>query len=119
MVVGRVAAGGAPDGGLIKVGTGTITLSAGNSYIGNTAISNGTLAVNGSLSNGTVTVTVAGTSSPLESVYVCDRASGTYGGCAYTNEHGEYTIEGLAATEYTVEFTSYAGNYLTQYYNGK
>lgn len=55
------ALGGSPDGGLVKIGTGALTLSAENSYIGNTTVSSGTLIVSGSLSNGTVTVTAAGT----------------------------------------------------------
>ncbi|HLX71997.1 MAG TPA: autotransporter-associated beta strand repeat-containing protein, partial [Verrucomicrobiae bacterium] len=69
------ALGGAPDGGLVKIGAGTVTLSAGNSYIGNTTISAGTLAVSGSLSNGTVTVAAAGTLA----------GSGTVGGSVIVN----------------------------------
>lgn len=55
------ALAGSPDGGLVKVGTGTLILSAENSYLGNTTVSSGTLAISGSLSNGTVTVAPAGT----------------------------------------------------------
>ena len=69
------ALGGLPDGGLVKVGAGTITLNTGNSYIGNTTVSNGTLLVTGSLSNGTVTVTAAGTLG----------GSGTIGGSVIVN----------------------------------
>lgn len=39
-------------GGLRKLGTGTLTLSAVNTYIGPTTVSNGTLLVSGSLANG-------------------------------------------------------------------
>ncbi|HXB58944.1 MAG TPA: autotransporter-associated beta strand repeat-containing protein, partial [Candidatus Acidoferrales bacterium] len=53
--------GGAPDGGLVKLGAGMLTMSAANSYLGNTVVSNGTLFVSGSLSNGTVNVVASGT----------------------------------------------------------
>jgi autotransporter-associated beta strand protein len=73
--------GGAADGGLTKLGNGTLTLAGANTYIGNTLVSAGTLLVSGqSLSavtvasggtlggNGTissnVTVNVGGTLSP-------------------------------------------------------
>jgi fibronectin-binding autotransporter adhesin len=48
--------GGAQDGGLTKLGNGTLTLSAVNTYIGNTEVGAGTLLVNGSLAGGAVTV---------------------------------------------------------------
>jgi len=38
---------GAPDGGLKKLGTGTLTLAATNTYIGDTLVGAGTLLVNG------------------------------------------------------------------------
>ena len=52
---------GTPDGGLIKLGAGSLTLSGANTYTGPTAVSNGTLVVNGddSAANGAVTVTNA------------------------------------------------------------
>ena len=50
------------DGGLTKLGAGSLTLSAGNTYTGPTAISNGILAVNGSLAAASaVTVATNGT----------------------------------------------------------
>ena len=55
------------DGGLKKLGGGTMTLGTVNTYSGATVVSNGTLAVNGSLGFSSVTVatnaTIAGTGS--------------------------------------------------------
>lgn len=39
--------GGLPDGGLKKLGTGTLTLAGTNTYIGNTLVGAGTLLING------------------------------------------------------------------------
>jgi len=39
--------GGAPDGGLTKLGAGTLTLGADNTYVGNTLVGAGTLLVDG------------------------------------------------------------------------
>ena len=50
--------------------------------------------------------TAAATKAALEDVNVC--ATPTSGVCGETNSAGEYTISGLSANEYTVEF-SYAG----------
>lgn len=41
--------GASPGGGLTKLGSGTLTLSGGNSYSGTTVVSNGTLLVDGSI----------------------------------------------------------------------
>jgi len=46
--------GVSPDGGLLKLGAGVLTLSGANTYNGNTVVSNGTLLVNGSSGSGTV-----------------------------------------------------------------
>ena len=46
---------------LIKIGTGTLTLSGANTYSGSTIVSGGTLLVNGSLGGGQVAVTNGGT----------------------------------------------------------
>jgi autotransporter-associated beta strand protein len=62
------------DGGLIKLGAGTLTLSGTNSYNGPTVVSNGTLLVNGSIGPGNVTVlanaTLGGTGTVLANVTV-------------------------------------------------
>ena len=49
------------DGGLTKLGAGTVTLTASNTITGPTVVSNGTLAVNGSLGRSAVTVQAGGT----------------------------------------------------------
>jgi autotransporter-associated beta strand protein len=48
-------------GSLTKLGAGTLTLSASNTFTGSTTISNGTLLVNGSIGTNTVTVLTSGT----------------------------------------------------------
>jgi autotransporter-associated beta strand protein len=68
-----------PDGGLLKLGAGTLTLTAASTYTGNTLVSNGTLVVSGSLGHTLVTVatnaTLAGTGSLGSNVMV--NAGGT------------------------------------------
>ena len=69
-------------------------------------------------------VTNATTGSPVASVYVCAYTATTdiNEGCAYTGPAGEYKIENLAAETYKVDFdgySSYEGDYLTQWYSGK
>jgi autotransporter-associated beta strand protein len=57
------ALGATPDGGLNKQGSGTLTLTAANTYTGPTVVNGGTLVINGSLSASAVTAatgTVAG-----------------------------------------------------------
>lgn len=48
--------GSLPGGGLVKLGSGTLALTAANTYSGATTVSNGTLLVDGSISTGAVTV---------------------------------------------------------------
>ena len=55
------SAGAATDGGLVKYGSGTLTLSGTNTYNGATAVSNGTLSVSGSLTNANITVAAGAT----------------------------------------------------------
>jgi autotransporter-associated beta strand protein len=61
LVHSTIAGDNATDGGLAKLGAGTLTLSATNSYRGATAVNGGTLLVNGSLGVGSVTVASGGT----------------------------------------------------------
>jgi autotransporter-associated beta strand protein len=53
--------GGTPDGGLTKLGAGTLTMTAASTFTGPTIISNGVLAINGSLGNTPATVAAGGT----------------------------------------------------------
>ncbi|MGN6554879.1 MAG: beta strand repeat-containing protein [Verrucomicrobiota bacterium] len=55
-LVHDTALGSTPDGGLIKNGTGTLTLTAASSYSGPTLVNNGTLLVNGWIGPTTVSV---------------------------------------------------------------
>jgi alpha-tubulin suppressor-like RCC1 family protein len=61
---------------------------------------------------------------PLEGVSVCAHALNgvSRGRCAQTKANGEYVVSGLAAGEYTVEFSPPSRstlNYTAQYYEGK
>jgi hypothetical protein len=66
------------------------------------------------------TVTDAVSKAALSGITIC--AIPTAGGsdeCASSNSSGEYTITGLQAGEYKVEFYRLESSYTTQYYNGK
>jgi molybdopterin-binding protein len=68
------------------------------------------------------TVTNASTAEPINDVKVCAVEAyvrGGSSGCAGTEPNGQYTIAGLKAGEYRVEFYARGSNYLPQYYDGK
>lgn len=68
------------------------------------------------------TVSSASTKAPLAEIEVCESEAGgeeLFGSCSWTNAAGEYTIAGLAAGQYTVEFYPESSNYIVQYYNDK
>ena len=67
------------------------------------------------------TVTSAAGGSPLEGIMVCaSPTSSSYeGSCAHTDAAGNYTVRGLAATAYTIEFSANGANYLKQYFPAK
>lgn len=61
-LVHEAALGSAADGGLVKLGSGTVTLAGANTYTGSTIVSNGTLAIGASGSiNATTNITVNST----------------------------------------------------------
>jgi carboxypeptidase family protein len=76
------------------------------------------------------TVTDVG-EAPLKGIQVCAQGAseeqGGFGGCAQTDAAGEYTIPGLAAGDYKVEFSGsscgfegcFQLNYVRQFYDGK
>jgi alpha-tubulin suppressor-like RCC1 family protein len=65
----------------------------------------------------TGTVTSAPAKAPLAGAEVCALESSAE--CVLTNANGEYTISGLAAGGYRVEFFTSDGMYLPQYWNRK
>lgn len=88
-------------GSLVKRGAGTFTLSGNSNYTGETAISAGTLNIDGSLGNTDVSVasdaTIAGTGAISGSVTVADG-----GGVAPGNSPGTLTIGALALNSNSV-----------------
>ena len=86
---------GGADGGLTKLGTGSLTLSATNSYTGPTVVSNGTLVVNGVLGNGAVSVGVGATLV----------GSGIIGGPVTVKTNGTLNVSGVATNVLTINNT--------------
>ncbi len=75
LVTGTAA--GTKDGGLTKIGTGILTLSAANTYTGTTAVNAGTLAIsaNGGLAKGNVTIAAGSTLTLAAGVTAAHNAS--------------------------------------------
>ncbi len=105
-------------GSLTKIGTGTLTLAGSNMYNGPTAVSNGVLAVSGSLLNTTVTVaggaTLSGGSNGYIGGSVTVNGSGTLA-LALANSAVPLTLgNGLILGSSTGSYS--AGNYATLNY---
>jgi len=79
---------------------------------------NAAMATKGAISG---EVTDATSKAPVEKIEVCatEVAGDVFDGCASTNSAGQYTIFGLLAGKYTVEFFTEEANYIAQYYNDK
>ncbi len=86
------------DGGLTKLGSGTLTLTAASTYTGPTLVSNGTLVVNGSLSVSPVMVTnnatLAGTGTCSNNVTIQPGGTIAPGNISVI---GTLTVSGIAA----------------------
>jgi len=112
---------GVADGGLVKLGSGTLTMSAASTYNGNTVISNGTLNVSGSLGNTAVRVvggTLSGTGSVNSNVTVnaggaiSPAGSGTIGTLTIANNlvlQGSTMVD-VDQTSLTSDLLSVAGS---------
>jgi hypothetical protein len=70
---------------------------------------------------GEITGTVTTGGAPLEDIKVCAVEIGDefIAQCTSSGPTGEYTISRLPAAEYTVDFYSLSGGYVTQYYDDK
>lgn len=62
-------------------------------------------------------VTDALTSAGIKEVEVCAFSQHVFGGCAFTDSAGNYTIQGVATGSYVVEFWAEFLGYETRYYN--
>jgi hypothetical protein len=62
-------------------------------------------------------VTDAATNAGIEEVEVCAFSQSVFGGCAFTDDVGNYTIKGVPTGSYAVEFWAEFLGYETRYYN--
>jgi PKD domain/Carboxypeptidase regulatory-like domain len=92
----------------------SVSVTAGST----TANVNAAMVVGGQI---TGTVFSASTKAGIDGIQVCATSRGTedFVRCGSTGSDGEYTIDGLAGGEYSVEFESSGQNYIGQYYNDK
>jgi autotransporter-associated beta strand protein/T5SS/PEP-CTERM-associated repeat protein len=94
-------------GGLVKQGTGALTLTGVSSYTGATAVNAGTLVVNGAIANSAVTVNSGGTLRGTGSIGGLTVGNG--GALSPGNSIGTLTVNGnlvmTAAASYLVEIS--------------
>ena len=101
------------NGASSPTGATELSITAGTATTG----INGAMQVGATIS-GTATATANG--APINSICVTATAPDGNSGSTTTVSDGTYTIEGLPADDYTVEFSTgcSVGNYATQYFNG-
>jgi len=85
------------NGALVKIGSGTLTLSGPNTYSGGTTVSNGTLLVNGSIA-GSVTIAPGGTFGGTGTVAGAVSNYGTISP-ASTTTNGTLTVSSMTMAE--------------------
>jgi len=115
------ALGATPDGGLIKQGTGTLSLTAASTYTGPTVVSNGTLAVNGSVADTSGTTvenggTLAGTGSVGGNVAVLAGgaiAPGVAGTNGILTVTGDVSLAANASAEMTINAAALTNSVLS------
>jgi autotransporter-associated beta strand protein len=97
-VSGAIQDNGGTGGSLVKVGTGTLTLSGINTYTGATTVNAGTLIVNGSIASSPVTVNAGATLAGIGTVGATTIMSG--GTFAPGNSPGTMTVQGNLAFQW-------------------
>ncbi|MCU1515776.1 MAG: S-layer domain protein [Pseudarthrobacter sp.] len=87
-----------------------VTLTAGQDLAGIDAV-----LVKGASISGKITVP-AGVQPQMLSINVSSTEGGSYAGYGYANDAGEYSVKGLPAGTYNVQFSSYNSGLLDQWY---